>query len=1113
MENLSSNHPSEVSITVNQRLARALTDAFTAARLAEGVLCWETPDIFALSSWLQRTWEAYTHGLGSDGPAGSAFAGAGIDDDTDAKTDAGTGGEFADAVPGGVREPEARRRVLLGPFQEHALWDRIIREMAAPEEGLLLQVGQAAQHAMVAWARIKGWRVSDSEYQETLDDDAEMFSRWARVFVRLCREQAWIDPGSALDALIAAIRGGEIGVPERVTFVGFDELTPQQQDLLAALEGRGTLCRVRDALSVPGPEAVSPGEVFGPALGKAQARPAGEPNPAEGPDTSLAGEPGRSPVGGPSPGGGVRVALANEEKELEAAARWARALIEDGAPGPIGIVIPELTRMRPAVLRVFDDILRPEAKWFDAPVSPRPFNISLGEPLAKVPLVRDALLALELADGGRHPVSAFSHFLLSPYFADADVIAGADAIAEVGAESELMARVRFDVWLRAAGEPWLTFDTFSHYLASWSEGSRSDASPGKDPARNDGDQNDRERNDPQDEPECVELESLLASEEAVEVGAHGREGAARRAGPARADGACDPRPSGEPILASRHRDAPRFRAGLLRAISVLGEAPDPQMPSDWARTFARWLGELGWPGERSPDSHEYQAIAVFYELLGEFAGLNPVLGNCSFPVALSWLGQVADGRIFQPKSVPAPVQILGVREAAGLSFSHLWILGLHADAWPAPPRPNPFLPIRLQRRAGMPQVDPEVELARARRATARLLASAGRVVVSYPKTGADLPRAPSPLITWLPEIDLPMLAQSDPLGLGMGHENRESLLDEQGPPLEFDGPAGKKRKGGTRIWQDQARCPFRAFAVHRLGATGLDVPTVGLDYALRGVMVHRALEAIWRELRNWKRLTAMDDDTLGSKIAMAVNRTLVVATKQRPETLRGRLREIERTRLEALLEEWLALEKERPPFTVIAPERGRVIPFADLLPPDDRQQGVDESVAHHRRDLPCAALSIRPDRVDRIEVGGEAGRSPRGNGQGASEQYLLFDYKTGNGAMGDWFGERPTSPQLPLYAVVEKSDGIGFAFVRRGEMRFEGIAALPDLAPGIETPDKTRIKAAKAFPDWYGLRDTWHRTLVSLAESFARGDARVDPESPESCRYCELHAFCRKFEG
>ncbi|VFN00544.1 MAG: probable DNA repair protein [Candidatus Kentron sp. G] len=1090
MEDLPSNYPSEISITVNQRLARALTDAFTARRLAEGVLCWETPDIFPLSSWLQRTWEAYTHGLGPDGPAGGAFADIETDDSTDEV-----------AIPGGVREPGARRRVLLGPFQEHALWDRIIRETAEPEE--LLQAGQAAQHAMVAWARIKGWRVSDREYQETLDDDAEMFSRWAHAFVRLCREQAWIDPGSALDELIAAIRGAKIAVPQRVTFVGFDELTPQQRDLLAALEGRGALCRVRDALSAPGPEAVSPGEVFGPALGKAQTRPAGEPDP------SLAGEP--------DPGGGVRVALANEEKELEAAARWARALVEDGVPGPIGIVIPELTRMRPAVLRVFDDILRPEAKWSRAPVSPRPFDISLGEPLAEVPLVRDALLALGLADGGRRPVSAFSHFLLSPYFVG--IGAEADAIAGAGGESELMARARFDVWLRAAGEPWLTFDTFSHYLAAWSEDSQSGALPEKDPARNDEEQNDGEWNgwdrndrnwdDPEDDPEYIELEWLLASEEAEEIGTHGAGRAARRAGPARAGGACGAGASGEPILARRHRGVPRFRTGLLRGISVLGEAPDSQAPSDWARTFARWLGELGWPGERSPDSEEYQAIAAFYELLGEFAGLNPVLGGCSFPVALSWLGQVADGRIFQPKSAPAPVQILGIREAAGLSFSHLWVLGLHADAWPPPPRPNPFLPIRLQRRAGMPQVDPEIELARARRATARLLASAGQAVVSYPKTGADLPKAPSPLITWLPEADLPMLAQSNPpapgidpgMNDGIGHGNREPLMDEQGPPLESHGPVGKKRKGGTRIWQDQARCPFRAFAVHRLGATGLDVPTVGLDYALRGVMVHEALEAIWRELRDSKRLTAMDDDTLGSKIAIAVNRTLVAAARQRPETLRGRLREIERTRLEALLGEWLALEKERPPFTVIAPERGRAVSLVDLLPPD-------------RGDLPCAVLSLRPDRMDRIEASGEKGRGPGGNGPkesepGASEQYLLFDYKTGNGAMGDWFGERPTSPQLPLYAVVENSDGIGFAFVRRGEMRFEGIAALPDLAPGIETPDKTRIKAAKEFPGWYGLRDTWHRTLVSLAESFARGDARVDPKSPESCRYCDLHSFCR----
>ncbi|MBT8419272.1 MAG: hypothetical protein KJO08_00260, partial [Gammaproteobacteria bacterium] len=262
-------------ITVNQRLARALRNTFDAERLSEGLLSWETPDILPFSAWLQRSWEEYRDRSKKPLP------------------------------------------VLLGPFQEHALWDRIIRETQEPTEVALLQVSSAAQHAMDAWARIKGWRVPEQEYRAPWDEDARAFSHWAKVFVRLCRTHNWTDPGSALDALIEAIRAKEIDIPKRFILAGFDEFTPRQQDLLETLGNSGTQI------------------------------------------THWAPQPYRNT----RHSGCVRICLADEEKELEAAARWARALIERGVAGPIGIVIPALTGMRSAVLRVFDGILRPEAKY------------------------------------------------------------------------------------------------------------------------------------------------------------------------------------------------------------------------------------------------------------------------------------------------------------------------------------------------------------------------------------------------------------------------------------------------------------------------------------------------------------------------------------------------------------------------------------------------------------------------------------------------------------------------------------------------------------------------------------------------------------------------------
>nr|VFK20691.1 MAG: probable DNA repair protein [Candidatus Kentron sp. LPFa] len=901
-------------LTVNRRLARSLRLAYDAEKRADGALSWETPDILSLSAWTRRGWEEY----GSETP-----------------------------LP-----------VLLGPAQEQALWERIIREGDEAGEGRVLLPARMAQDARAAWMRIKAWRIPDSDMDShpAAGGIDTMFSRWAQTFSRRCETHQWIDSACALDRLIRAIRAQAFRVGPMV-LVGFEEFTPQQQDLLDALGLRAK---------------VLPDEEIPPSATRVP----------------------RSPSSASDLPPAARISLPDQEQELECAARWARALLEGGDPDPIGIAVPGLAGMRPTVARVFQEILCPEALEPHADV-PRPFQISLGQPLMEAAPIRDAMLALGLAEGA-HPLPVFSRLLLSPYFA--------------GAKTEFTSRARLDVSLRAMGEPWLTLETVCRHL---------------DSNRESKEQANRE-----------EQNWSLTKGEA------------------------------SPLL-----------AGLPRMSTALRGSSPRRMPSQWARAFAEWLSWLGWPGERALDGDEYQAVAAFYDLLAEFARLDLVLAEQGFQDAWFRLRRMATTQLFQPDSnlTPpnlAPIRILDISEIAGLWFSHLWVLGLHAEAWPAAPRPNPFLAEDVQQRLGMSGGGPDIELARARRTTEQILASADQIIVSYPRSDGDLVRYPSPLIAGLPEIAAREIPRSPLLDIvqrfsGENGTAAERLFDERGPAIGHDEPI----TGGARIWRDQAACPFRAFATHRLGAVALGVPGIGPDHLLRGMVTHRALELIWRELRDSDRLLSMTDDTLRAKVSEVVCLALGEAARRRPETFRGnRARELEQARLETLIMAWLEYEKERPPFTVVARERERVVSFGG------------------------APVVIRVDRVDRVEGG----------------EHLLLDYKTGDAGIGGWFGERPAEPQLPLYAILDGYDGIGFALVRRGGIGFEGIARIKDMAPRIETVQGTKSRAAKGFRDWDALRGEWHRILLSLAEAFARGDAAVDPKSPqESCRNCDLPSLCR----
>ena len=105
--------------------------------------------------------------------------------------------------------------------------------------------------------------------------------------------------------------------------------------------------------------------------------------------------------------------------------------------------------------------------------------------------------------------------------------------------------------------------------------------------------------------------------------------------------------------------------------------------------------------------------------------------------AVARLRRLVTDTLFQPESGPAPVQVLGILESAGLEFDHLWISGLTDDAWPLPARPNPFIAVALQKKAGIAEAAADTALALDRRITADWVRAADEVVFSYPLREKD----------------------------------------------------------------------------------------------------------------------------------------------------------------------------------------------------------------------------------------------------------------------------------------------------------------------------------------------------------------------------------------
>lgn len=490
----------------------------------------------------------------------------------------------------------------------------------------------------------------------------------------------------------------------------------------------------------------------------------------------------------------------------------------------------------------------------------------------------------------------------------------------------------------------------------------------------------------------------------------------------------------------------------------------------WASLFADLLQTCGWPGDRPLNSTEYQTVAEWQKRLQHFSALELVAPLLSGRDALNLLRQLLMNAGFQPETPEVPIQILGVTGAAAMQFDHLWIMGLHAEVWPGKADPDPFIPLKLQRALGMPGATPEIKLAEARNLTQRLISSAPDVVLSYPRNEKERQLRPSPLLkTHL--VQAAETVERHPAATGQyariiyNNRNLEEFTDSSAPPI----PPGKVVSGGANLFKDQAACPFRAFARHRLFALALDSRDIGLDAMARGSLVHAVMEKLWPRLRGSQALHDLAPDRLEEINNESVQAAIRIFRKQFPQTFSERFTQLETDRLHAIILQLLELERARRPYTVRHCEYRHQFTFNGIT------------------------INTRIDRIDQLADG----------------RCVIMDYKTGDPKIGQWFSGRPEEPQLPLYAITAAGQlaAIVFARLHKDGVNFIGLGRENDILPGVRTVADTRVSGE--VQDWEALLTGWRETLKRLAADFRQGVAVVDPKSGQSCLQCDLHNFCR----
>jgi probable DNA repair protein len=513
-------------------------------------------------------------------------------------------------------------------------------------------------------------------------------------------------------------------------------------------------------------------------------------------------------------------------------------------------------------------------------------------------------------------------------------------------------------------------------------------------------------------------------------------------------------------------------ARLRRAMNTL--AGERRTAAEWSPRLLLALRQLGWNGSRPLRSDEQQAVARWHALLDEYAALGAWLPRGTAADAVATLADLAAERNFDPASVAAPITLTESHDDPVVRYDAIWVAGLDAAQWPPPPRPDVFIPLRLQVAAGIPWASALGQTEAARRSLLAWRAATTRLTCSWARLEGDAHRTVSPLLARLDRQTTATLPrQVVPLALQLRQPGLEPLDDVSGVPID----TSRTVKGGVTPLTLQAECGFHAYAQVRLAAEDLQQPAPGLDARERGMLMHKALELVWIKLKDFWNLSPSEPHLRKPLIADSVAAAVVsVFRGQVPAELRLAV-EREKHRLEILIEALLTQEQQRAPFDVVALEARREVNIAG------------------------GSFEIRIDRIDSIEGGG----------------YAILDYKSGEPRAPRWQGAELRDPQLLSYLLAEAGrnvQALANVSLANNRARFSGKSSRTGLLPdvkGMPGLDPKKVSGEEIDAAWKTQLDEWLRALARIAADYISGHAPVQP-APDVCRHCHLTVLCRRAE-
>ncbi len=296
-------------ICATARLARSLQTMLNQAQITAKQTQWQTPIVLTLQEWLQEI-----------------------------STRAMLSGEVAaDYFPANN----------LNSFTEKLLWQEAIEQCLDKHElAVLFDVPNLAQSAIEANQRLIEWNITDAQINaDFMRSETRQFLRWRAVFSTLCKKHDALEAARVLALQTGIIEVTQLPLPQKMMWLGFDRITPLEQQLIDALKAKNIHIEISQAYT-------------------------SNPNITQ-------------------------IACDGINTECRAAVAWAKVQLEENPQANLAIYSPVLSSVRRQLADLLDDTFHPEA-LYDYETE-RIYDFSLGLALSEQSMVRTALNLLRVS--------------------------------------------------------------------------------------------------------------------------------------------------------------------------------------------------------------------------------------------------------------------------------------------------------------------------------------------------------------------------------------------------------------------------------------------------------------------------------------------------------------------------------------------------------------------------------------------------------------------------------------------------------------------------------------------------------------------------------------------